>query len=299
MSGLPVGLVLRVDEYLTSLSQELGVIGLDRRHAPEQGRAPDDAGMAQCIEVVLRALSLFLPFRSDLRAQSEKAFERGEESFGFEMLMPPDAASAATVLDEALREIQLHSAEGRILLPRLDPDATVTLYEILGEAARQGRGADVELEERQPERLADAPLTGSAATRPPRTAGRTFAWRLESATEARWFVVETLRSWDLDKVAQRAELPTAELVANALLHSAEEIAVVVRAEPGSVLVEVHDCSPAPPTLRRRGTEADSGRGLLLVDALVDRWGYDDDSRLAKRVWFEMAQGAGRRHPTGT
>ena len=86
-----------------------------------------------------------------------------------------------------------------------------------------------------------------------------------------------------------------------MLYSTKEIVVVVKTGVDDrgvdhVLVEVHDTAPAYPAMRRRGDEAGSGRGLILVDALADRWGYDDWSDLTKRVWFELAlspAGSGR------
>lgn len=118
---------------------------------------------------------------------------------------------------------------------------------------------------------------------------RAFPRGLGSVPEARHFVVDTLESWEMSACAARAELPASELVTNALRYSNKDIAVVVKADRDQVLVEVHDTAPAFPAVRRRGDEADSGRGLVLVDALVDRWGYDASSDLTKRVWFELAR----------
>ncbi|MFE9387388.1 ATP-binding protein [Streptomyces sp. NPDC007025] len=37
-----------------------------------------------------------------------------------------------------------------------------------------------------------------------------------------------------------------------------------------------------------GPEEESGRGLLLVDALADRWGDRTDDRITKTLWAELA-----------
>jgi hypothetical protein len=34
------------------------------------------------------------------------------------------------------------------------------------------------------------------------------------------------------------------------------------------------------------TDADNGRGLLLLDAMVDKWGVSLESGGGKTVWFE-------------
>jgi anti-sigma regulatory factor (Ser/Thr protein kinase) len=294
ITGLPVGLMLRVDEYVTTLSQELGMIRLDRR--------PETVGPARMlsIEVVDELLIAFAEPRNVVRVAAETAFDEGRDTFDVDVALPPEAAPAAYAMIDALREVQALSAERQILLPPLDAEAAELFFEFLSECARQvEQGAarpepvgrlpgtarrPAELEGRRVERMADAPMLRHEERR----AARRFTRDLDSATVARRFVVDTLRAWGLDELAARSELPVAELVSNALLHSADVIEVEVKSDGDCVLVEVHDTTSTPPEVRRRGNEADSGRGLLLVDALVDRWGYDDHSVLAKRVWFELS-----------
>ncbi|MFD9291741.1 ATP-binding protein [Streptomyces sp. NPDC060030] len=45
--------------------------------------------------------------------------------------------------------------------------------------------------------------------------------------------------------------------------------------------------PAPGTLDLPGGEAESGRGLLIVGALADRWGIDVGPAPRKTVWAEV------------
>jgi hypothetical protein len=40
-------------------------------------------------------------------------------------------------------------------------------------------------------------------------------------------------------------------------------------------------------IRRSGTRATTGRGLILVEGLADNWGSDDIAEGGKVVWFEM------------
>ncbi|MFI0895458.1 ATP-binding protein [Streptomyces sp. NPDC020983] len=95
-------------------------------------------------------------------------------------------------------------------------------------------------------------------------------------------------------LADTAELVLSELVTNALRHAtaAEDSLVETRftcLPDGSLRIEVHDADPTRPELRAPGAEADSGRGLALVDALTGgRWGTGDRAGIGKTVWAECA-----------
>jgi two-component sensor histidine kinase len=108
-----------------------------------------------------------------------------------------------------------------------------------------------------------------------------------SAAAARRFVRDVLVRWRGGGPDEEAILLcTDELVTNAIIHVASDIEVVVRREHGAVRVEVHDSSARPPLRRLPPPEAESGRGLQLVEALATRWGVSPlDS--GKAVWFEM------------
>lgn len=82
-------------------------------------------------------------------------------------------------------------------------------------------------------------------------------------------------------------LCTDELVTNAILHVASEIDVVVRRLGEVLRVEVHDRSTRPPLRRVHPVDADTGRGLELVEALTERWGVEAEEG-GKAVWFELS-----------
>ncbi|MFJ4696103.1 ATP-binding protein [Streptomyces sp. NPDC088766] len=93
-----------------------------------------------------------------------------------------------------------------------------------------------------------------------------------------------------------AELLTAELVANAVEHTAgdDPIELVVRLLPTGCQVEVHDPDPVPPgdlTRPAPGREPDPwqehGRGLLLIRALSSSCGHRP-TETGKAVWFRLA-----------
>lgn len=56
-----------------------------------------------------------------------------------------------------------------------------------------------------------------------------------------------------------------------------------------VVIEVWDASPYSPTPRAVGLEEESGRGLMLVDALSTRWSWYPARRWGggKVVWAEL------------
>jgi anti-sigma regulatory factor (Ser/Thr protein kinase) len=89
---------------------------------------------------------------------------------------------------------------------------------------------------------------------------------------------------DLQDVAL---LLVTELVANAARHVGGTVRVRAGVRAGGLLVEVSDELPGGPLLP--GTPDllhESGRGLLLVERLADRWG-SDPLPTGKRVWFEL------------
>lgn len=83
-----------------------------------------------------------------------------------------------------------------------------------------------------------------------------------------------------------AALLVTELVSNAVKHAGTD--VVVRAcLSGAVLrLEVLDGSRRPVRARVAEHSEEGGRGLILVDALADRWGVDAHSD-GKEVWAEL------------
>ena len=109
-----------------------------------------------------------------------------------------------------------------------------------------------------------------------------------SAAAARRFVGNVLVEWAwADGSRDAVLLCTDELVTNAILHVASEIDVVVRRDDMLLRVEVHDRSTRPPLRRIHPIDADSGRGLELVEALSERWGVDAEDG-GKAVWFELS-----------
>ena len=81
-------------------------------------------------------------------------------------------------------------------------------------------------------------------------------------------------------------LLVSELVTNAALHARTESELSIGIDEGTVRVEVRDGSDVLPVAKHYSTTASTGRGLLLVDQLADRWGAEAE-RVGKVVWFEL------------
>ena len=84
------------------------------------------------------------------------------------------------------------------------------------------------------------------------------------------------------------DLVVSELAGNAIRHAGALGDVAVGLRGNLIQVAVFDREDRPPTLRRPRTDTDSGRGLLLVAALSERWSVDHDlEHGGKSVWAEL------------
>ncbi|WP_189549831.1 ATP-binding protein [Streptomyces lavendofoliae] len=93
------------------------------------------------------------------------------------------------------------------------------------------------------------------------------------------------------RVAEAAAQLVAELAANAATHgrvAGRSFRLALLAGEGVLRIEVTDTrADALPHRRPSSLDAESGRGLLLVDALADRWGTTPGPAPQKTVWAEL------------
>ena len=97
-----------------------------------------------------------------------------------------------------------------------------------------------------------------------------------------------LLEWGLAALSDDTELVVAELVTNGVRASRAMGQAAVRmwlvSDLRQVVVFVWDASPRPPARADPGADAESGRGLMLVEALSDRWGHFGYDGGGKVVW---------------
>ncbi|MGX1908589.1 ATP-binding protein [Streptomyces phaeochromogenes] len=87
------------------------------------------------------------------------------------------------------------------------------------------------------------------------------------------------------------QLCVSELLTNVIAHLGEETPVTVRLthDHGRTRLEVTDPDPHSwLILRRATTEDETGRGLLLLDAVALRWGVEQGPG-GKTVWCELSE----------
>lgn len=97
-----------------------------------------------------------------------------------------------------------------------------------------------------------------------------------SVTEARRQIRAAIAVWDVPVDPETASLLVSELVTNAITHDGVGpggVMMSVRVARGRLRVDVYDTSGVLPEPERdTPVDAETGRGLLLVETLSDQWG---------------------------
>jgi anti-sigma regulatory factor (Ser/Thr protein kinase) len=139
------------------------------------------------------------------------------------------------------------------------------------------------------------------------------SWPLSSATPplaalptvpalARLFARATLHAWHEDSLVQDAELIVSELAGNAVAASSDTdgrpvyvdgrmpvIRVCLLTDGVRLLIKVFDQAPGIPVLRETTVDEQSGRGLMLVNAIADTWGWKPaKGQPGKVVWAQTS-----------
>ncbi|MFJ8823932.1 SpoIIE family protein phosphatase [Streptomyces sp. NPDC102467] len=123
----------------------------------------------------------------------------------------------------------------------------------------------------------------------------------ERIAAARQQLRELLHDWADDDQVDSAVLLVSEMATNVLVHTdgdALMVAEVARSAEGPrrLRVEVADASDDLPHKRRPGELASSGRGLVLMELLAQRWGVDPQGN-GKCIWFELYEPSGLSEPS--
>lgn len=122
---------------------------------------------------------------------------------------------------------------------------------------------------------------------------------------ARLHARHILWEWGLASLGENAEILVTELISNAVKASravtqASPVRLWLASDRAQILILVWDASPHPPVLLATSGEAENGRGLMLVEAISEKWGwYTRDGSGGKFVWAVLQANMmrlGFRHP---
>ena len=127
---------------------------------------------------------------------------------------------------------------------------------------------------------------------PPRIATRALRAQAGSVRAARDFTVATLHRWGTAHSSQDVAIVVSELLTNALRHALpgpggtrlRPVRLGLLQQGPWVLCAVADPSKAIPVPRTPGSLAEAGRGLQMICAFSDQWGYTTPSDTGKVVW---------------
>lgn len=120
-----------------------------------------------------------------------------------------------------------------------------------------------------------------------------LAASLSAPYQARCRVRHALESWGIDgELVETAALIASELVANAAkAATVTQILLTLCYGRQALRIEVTDDSPNPPVLSEAPPDAESGRGLQIIDALTTEWSYSFlPAGLGKTVYCVLPTG---------
>lgn len=146
----------------------------------------------------------------------------------------------------------------------------------------------------------------------PKAAQARVSWPLQSSLMlgvlpttagcARLHARKVVCEWGLASLAEAVELVVSELVTNAFFASTypdgrpryrhgaglPHVHLMLSSDLVRVLIQVWDQNPHPPIQEVAAPDEESGRGLMLVEALSERWNWDVPPEWGgKVVWAEL------------
>ncbi|MER5960616.1 ATP-binding protein [Streptomyces sp. NPDC001893] len=113
-----------------------------------------------------------------------------------------------------------------------------------------------------------------------------IARELTSVRQARRLVRAQLGDWELEGLADTAELLVSELVTNALRHTRGPLRLNLQVRGSRLRCEVEDTDPTGPVRSVVDADAEGGRGTELLDLLTEAWG-STRTATGKTTWCEM------------
>ena len=106
---------------------------------------------------------------------------------------------------------------------------------------------------------------------------------------ARDRVTTQIQAWGVqlgEENLNAVKLVASELITNAVVHAGGFITIGLYFDEDRLLLVVHDSSPEPPSRQITTEDDEGGRGLVLVEFLSARHGWEPTSH-GKKVWAEF------------
>ncbi|MEV0035205.1 ATP-binding protein [Streptomyces sp. NPDC050804] len=106
---------------------------------------------------------------------------------------------------------------------------------------------------------------------------------------ARDRVTTQIQAWGVqlgEEKLNAVKLVASELITNAVVHAGGFITVGLYLDEDRLLLVVHDSSPEPPSRQITTEDDEGGRGLVLVEFLSARHGWEPTNH-GKKVWAEF------------
>ena len=131
------------------------------------------------------------------------------------------------------------------------------------------------------------PVASAAITLPPEP---------RAVATARRFVGVRLTQWGHAGHIDTACLLVSEILTNAVRHARAPVGLRLHCTAREIVTEITDDSTHLPQRRLPGPDDETGRGLMLVDALASDWGTRP-AETGKTVWFTLALDPVRDRPS--
>jgi anti-sigma regulatory factor (Ser/Thr protein kinase) len=118
----------------------------------------------------------------------------------------------------------------------------------------------------------------------------------EHVPQARHWLQGLLRRWELEGLIPDASLLITELVTNAVVHAQTPVHVTAAVADGVLEIGVADHDSHSPHVTHPNSQAETGRGVALVDDIADDWGVVT-LKEGKQIWFQLSIDSAWSHRT--
>jgi anti-sigma regulatory factor (Ser/Thr protein kinase) len=109
-----------------------------------------------------------------------------------------------------------------------------------------------------------------------------------ASEQARRLADHVLLNWGLPALMDSARVVVSELVTNALVLN-EPFQLGLHRHGDALMIEVTDRNLGIPKVKQPDTDAEDGRGMLMVECIAEEWNIREEEDGAKTVWAVVAK----------